>query len=319
MIFRIQLGPQGKKFFSARFSHQGDTFSAIEEAYSEPIAKRTSFHNAIILNMRYETLHDLRIPKIGFGTWRIGGRDSPDPAQDALSLTALRSALDLGYTHFDTAEAYAAGHAEELIGKAVRAAGISRVTLFITSKVSPEHLGYEDVLRSCENSLRRLAMDYVDLYLIHWPTRGMNLKEAFRALNKLVKDGKVRHLGVSNFDLNLLKEAAALSATPLLTNQVSYSLPDRTCEENGVLQYCQENDILLTAYSPVKRRYIRGDNPLKALAKKRGVTPQQLALAWLVRQPRVITIPMSFNPQHQADNLAAADMDLSESELTPLI
>jgi diketogulonate reductase-like aldo/keto reductase len=267
--------------------------------------------------MRYETLHNLRIPKIGYGTWRIGGENSPDYAQDARSLAALCSALGLGYTHIDTAESYAAGHAEELIGKAVRSAGIDRETLFITSKVSPEHLRYEDVLRSCENSLRRLGVEYIDLYLIHWPVRGMNLGEAFRALNKLVTDGKVRHLGVSNFDLKLLEEAAAFSETPLITNQVSYSLPDRTCEKNGVLAYCQENDILLTAYSPVKRRYIRGENPLKALAKKRGVTPQQLALSWLVRQPRVITIPMSFDPQHQAENLAAADMDLTESELIP--
>lgn len=267
--------------------------------------------------MQYEILRNLRIPKIGFGTWRIGGENDPDPAQDARSLAALRSALYLGYTHFDTAESYAAGHAEELIGKAIRAMGIMRDTLFITSKVSPEHLGYDDILRSCGNSLRRLDMEYLDLYLIHWPTRGMNLKEAFRALNHLVKEGKVRHLGVSNFDVKLLREAAALSATPLLTNQVSYSLPDRACVENGVLAYCQENDILLTAYSPVKRRYIRGDNPLKALAKKRGVTPQQLALSWLVRQPRVITIPMSFDPQHQSENLAAADIELSETELAP--
>ena len=258
--------------------------------------------------MQYETLHNLRIPKIGFGTWRIGGENSPDYSQDARSLAALRSALDLGYTHIDTAESYAAGHAEELIGRAIREAGMSREALFITSKVSPEHLGYEDVLRSCGNSLHRLGMEYIDLYLIHWPMRGMNLKEAFRALNKLVSEGKVRHLGVSNFDLKLLEEAVAFSETPLFTDQVSYSLPDRTCEKNGVLAYCQENDILLTAYSPVKRRFIRGENSLKALAKKRGVTPQQIALAWLVRQPRVITIPMSLNPQHQAENLAAADI-----------
>jgi 2,5-diketo-D-gluconate reductase B len=205
-----------------------------------------------------------------------------------------------------------------LIGRAIRAAGIARETLFITSKVSPEHLGYEDVLRCCENSLHRLGMEYIDLYLIHWPTRGMNLEEAFHALNKLVTDGKVKHLGVSNFDLKLLKQAVILSATALITNQVSYSLPDRSCVENGVLAYCQENDILLTAYSPVKRRYIRGENPLKGLAKKRGVSPQQLALAWLVRQPRVITIPMSFDPKHQAENLAAADMVLTEAELIPL-
>jgi diketogulonate reductase-like aldo/keto reductase len=267
--------------------------------------------------MKYETLHNLRIPKIGFGTWKIGGENSPDHAQDSRSLAALRSALDLGYTHFDTAESYAAGHAEELIGNAIHAAGIPREGLFITSKVSPEHLGYEDVLRSCEDSLHRLDMEYIDLYLIHWPMRGMNMQEAFRALNKLVTDGMVRHLGVSNFDLKLLKQAVKLSETPLLTNQVSYSLPDRTCVENGVLAYCQENDILLTAYSPVKRRYIRGENPLKSLAKLRGVSPQQLALAWLVRQPRVITIPMSFDPQHQADNLAAGDLELTEAELVP--
>jgi diketogulonate reductase-like aldo/keto reductase len=265
--------------------------------------------------MRYETLHNLRIPKIGFGTWTIGGESIADYAQDARSLTALHSALKLGYTHFDTAESYAAGHAEELLGQAIRASGLVREALFVTSKVSPEHLGYEDVLQSCENSLRRLGMDYIDLYLIHWPSRGINLAEAFRALNKLVTDGKARHLGVSNFHLKLLEEAVALSETPLLTNQVSYSLPDRTYVMNGVLAYCQENEILLTAYSPVKRRLIRGNKPLQELARRRGVTPQQIALAWLVRQPRVITIPMSFNPQHQAENLAAADMDLTESEL----
>jgi diketogulonate reductase-like aldo/keto reductase len=265
--------------------------------------------------MRYETLHNLRIPKIGFGTWTIGGENTADYAQDARSLTALHSALELGYTHFDTAESYAAGHSEELLGRAIRESGLAREALFVTSKVSPEHLGYNDVQHSCENSLRRLGMDYIDLYLIHWPARGMNLGEAFHALNKLVTDGKVRHLGASNFNRKLLEEAVALSETPLLTNQVSYSLPDRTFVKNGVLAYCQENDILLTAYSPVKRRYIRGNKALHGVAGMRGVTPQQIALAWLVRQPRVITIPMSFNPQHQTENLAAADMDLTEPEL----
>jgi diketogulonate reductase-like aldo/keto reductase len=268
--------------------------------------------------MKYETIHNLNIPKIGFGTWTIGGKSSPNPTMDAPSLTALRSALELGYTHFDTAEMYAAGHAEELLGQAIREAGVNRDGLFITSKVSPEHLGYEQVLQSCENSLRRLGMDHVDLYLIHWPRLGMNLAEAFRALNKLVKDGKARHLGVSNFNLKLLKQSVSFSESPLLTDQVSYSLPDRTCVKNGVLAYCQENDILLTAYTPVKRRFISGNKALQALAKSRGVTTQQIALAWLVRQPRVITIPMSFDPQHQAENLAAADIELDEGELDQL-
>jgi diketogulonate reductase-like aldo/keto reductase len=268
--------------------------------------------------MKYETIHNLQTPKIGFGTWTIGGESSADLAQDERSLSALRSALDLGYTHFDTAEYYADGHAEELLGQAIRSSDLAREALFITSKVSPEHLQYDNVLSSCENSLRRLGMDYLDLYLIHWPKLGMKLPETFRALNKLVKDGKVRHLGVSNFNLKLLKESVVLSETPLLTNQVSYSIPDRTCVENGVLAYCQENDILLTAYSPVKRRFIKGNKPLQALARARGVSPQQIALAWLVLQPRVIAIPMSFNSQHQAENLAAAEIVLSEAELEQL-
>lgn len=265
--------------------------------------------------MRYETIHNLQIPKIGFGTWQIGGQRNADPSSDGQSLLALRSALELSYTHFDTAEGYAAGHSEELLGEVIREMGAPRAALFITTKVSPDHLKYDDVLRCCENSLRRLGMDYLDLYLIHWPKVGIKLEETFRALNQLVQDGKVLHLGVSNFSLKLLKQAAALSETPLLTNQVSYSIPDREYAKNGVLEYCQQNDILLTAYSPVKRRNIKSNKTLQAIAQARNVTPQQVALAWLTTQPRVITIPMSFNPQHQAENLHTADLILSAAEM----
>lgn len=267
--------------------------------------------------MKFENVHGVNLPKIGFGCWTIGGESSPNPAEDARSLAALHSALDLGYTHFDTAEYYAAGHSEELLGRAIREAGLQREVVFITSKVSPEHLAYADVLHSCENSLRRLGMEYLDLYLIHWPGRNMNLPETFRALNQLVREGKVRHLGVSNFNLKLLKQSQALSETPLLTNQVPYSIPDRSYVDNGVLAYCQANDILVTAYSPVKSRFFKGQK-LKDFAQSRGVTPFQVGLAWLVQQPRVITIPTSFNPQHQAENLAALNMALTSDEMTLL-
>ncbi len=267
--------------------------------------------------MKYETIHNLQLPKIGFGCWTLGGHKIPDAALDAPSLAALRSALDLGYTHFDTAEDYAAGHSEELLGQAMRQSGTRREALFITSKVHGTHLRYEAVLRACEGSLRHLGMDYIDLYLIHWPHKRMKLEETFRALNKLVADGKVKHLGVSNFDLKLLKESQAACATTLLTNQVPYSLADRTYVKNGVLAYCQANDILLTAHSPVKRRAIRS-RKIRAIAAAKGITPQQLALAWLVQQPRVITIPMSFNPQHQAENLAAVEVELTADELAQL-
>jgi diketogulonate reductase-like aldo/keto reductase len=261
--------------------------------------------------MRYETIHNLQIPKIGFGTWRLGN----DPSADEHSRLALRSALELGYTHFDTAEAYAAGHAEELLGRVIQEMKVPRSGLFITSKVSPEHLKPADVPRSCENSLFRLGMDYLDLYLIHWPGRGINLEETFQALNRLVQAGKVRHLGVSNFNLKLLQKAAALSETPLLTDQVPYSVPDRTYVENGVLEYCRHNDILLTAYTPVNHRMTNVNKTLQSIARAHEVTPAQVSLAWLVAQPRVITIPMSANPQHQAENIQAADIVLDAAEM----
>lgn len=268
--------------------------------------------------MRYEVIHQLEIPKIGFGTWTIGGRDGPDYPADAQSLAAMRSAIEIGYTHFDTAEYYAGGHAEELLGQAVRQSGMARDKVFITSKVSPEHLQYADVLRCCENSLRRLGMEYLDLYLIHWPMRGMKLAETFRALNDLVRAGKVRHLGVSNFNLKLLQQSCSLSETPLLTNQVSFSIPDREYQNNGVLEYCQQNNILLTAYSPVKRRNISVNKLLQTIARAHGVTSQQVALAWLAMQARVITIPKAVNPQHQLENYQAGELILSAAEMEQL-
>jgi diketogulonate reductase-like aldo/keto reductase len=268
--------------------------------------------------MKHELVHGHSIPKIGFGMWRIGGDSFPDPKLDSTSMTALRTALEVGYSHFDTAESYAAGHSEELLGRAVREAGTKRESLFITTKISPEHLAYEQVFRSCENSLRRLQMDYVDLYLIHWPRAGMKLEETFRALNKLVKDGKVKHLGVSNFNLTLLKQAQSFAETPILTNQVPYSLPTRTYVDNGVLEYSQQNDILLTAYSPVKFRNLSSNKTLQSIAEAHAATPHQIALAWLVVQPRVITIPMSSNPQHIRENFEAAEIELSKEEFKTL-
>lgn len=268
--------------------------------------------------MKFETLADLSIPKIGFGTWRIGGESQPNPDWDSKSMTALHCALETGYTHFDTAEYYAAGHCEELVGRAIRETGIEREKLFITSKVSPEHLEPDEVVRSCGNSLRRLGMEYIDLYLIHWPGVGMKLEKTFPALNKLVRDGKVRHLGVSNFNLKLLKKSQELSETPLVTNQVPYSLADRSYVENGVVEHCKQNNILITAYSPVKFRSIRVNKTLAQISASHGLTPFQAALAWLIAQPRVITIPMSFDPQHIRENFEASRVQLSADEISRL-
>jgi diketogulonate reductase-like aldo/keto reductase len=264
--------------------------------------------------MRYESLPGLTLPKIGYGTWRIGNN-----RQDvARSLAALRSALETGYTHFDTAEMYGSGRAEELLGRAIREAGASREELFIATKVMPSHLRYEDVLKSCENSLRRLQMDFVDLYLIHWPEARMKLEGTFRAMNQLLRDGRVKHLGVSNFNVSLLKEAQRLSETSIITNQVSYSLSDRSYVKNGVLEYCQQNGILFTAYSPVNEGRLYSNRTFDTIAAAHHATIYQIALAWVISQPGIITIPMSFDPGHIKENFDAAQIELSESEIKQL-
>lgn len=268
--------------------------------------------------MKYESGPSLSLPKIGFGTWKIGGGMSTNRSLDTKSLTALRTALEVGYTHFDTAEMYADGHAEELIGAAVRGSGRKREEIIITSKVMPENLKHDDVLRACDRSLRNLGMDYIDIYLIHWPRAGMKYDETFRALNELVRDGKVKHLGVSNFNLKLLRQAQDLSETPIVTNQVPYSLADRSYIHNGVIEYCQRNDILVMAYEPVDKGHLRTNKALESIAHAHKATVFQIALAWLVSQPRVIAIPMSFNPVHIRENFDAAEIELMPDEIEQL-
>jgi len=266
--------------------------------------------------MRFEESAGISLPKVGFGTWGIGGRELADPRLDKSHVAALLAALELGYAHFDTAEVYAAGHAEELLARALRAAGVEREHIFITSKVSPEHLTTAGVAKSCEGSLRRLRSEYLDLYLIHWPNPAIRIEETFAALNALARAGKVRHLGVSNFDLTLLGRAQAASERPLLTNQVPYSFSERTVEANGVLDYCRAQRILLTAYSPVKR--LSRDPALESMAASRSLTAAQVAIAWVCSQPGVITIPKAVDLAHQRHNFAAGDVLLTPEELRSL-
>jgi 2,5-diketo-D-gluconate reductase B len=267
--------------------------------------------------MKHETVHGISLPKIGLGTAQLG-RLPPftDRSKADFYLSALRSAFELGYTHIDTAERYTGGFAEELIGESICEKDIQRESLFITSKVLPGPRSYTKVMRACEGSLQRLGTDYLDLYLVHWPNPLASMKETFRALNQLVREGKVRNLGVSNFNLNQLKNAQSLSETPIITNQVPYNIYARWYAQNGVLEYCQRNDILLTAYMPIKlyTKRISANSVIQSIAQAHQVTPFQIALAWLVSQPRVITIPMSFNPAHQAENFRAADIELTQSE-----
>ncbi len=237
--------------------------------------------DAIIRPVKYESVDGVRVPKVGFGTWGIGGTDSPDPSADDAGLAALVSALALGYRHFDTAEMYAAGHCEELLGQAIRMSGLPREQLFVTSKVLPQHLSYKDVIKACEQSLRRLGFEYLDLFLVHWPNPRIRLSETFEALNELARAGQVRHVGVSNFGAGELEKARRLSATPLMSDQVPYSLRERSYSNNGVLALCRQSGVLLTAYSPLEQGEFHIADPLTTIARGHSATPHQIALAWL--------------------------------------
>lgn len=255
------------------------------------------------------------VDAIGLGLWDFGGGTSPDYRRDDADLAALHNAIAIGYRHFDTAEYYANGHSEELLGRALR--DYQRSDFFITTKVSPSHIRYDDLLAACARSLKHLQTDYIDLYLIHWPSETIPLRESMRALNRLVAEGKVRHVGVSNFDLPLLQEAVLLCDTPLATNQVHYNVLHREYLQNGVIPYCQEQGILVTAYSPLLD-HVLDNATVQSIAQQHNATPAQVALQWLIQQPQVITIPKSSNRLRQQENWAADAVALSKAEIALL-
>ncbi|MGI5914837.1 MAG: aldo/keto reductase [Anaerolineae bacterium] len=263
--------------------------------------------------MRFKKFHDgYPVPVLGLGTSRFGA-DLSEKAQD---VAAIRKAIELGYTHIDTAEVYGGGESERVIGEAIK--GFDRKKLFITSKVGRNHLRYAQVLEAIEGSLERLGTDYLDLYLIHAPDPTVPLDETFRALNELVEQGKTRYIGVSNFNREQMDHAFHLTESILATNQVHYNLMVREPEENGVLTYCQQHDVLLTAYSPVKRLDGVALEEAARIARGYSATPHQVALAWLISKPHVITIVQSTDEGHMRENLDALDLELSAEEIRRL-
>ena len=171
----------------------------------------------------------VKVPVLGLGTWGIGGRSSRYTAADAQAVQALRMGLDLGMLFIDTAEFYGHGHSEEIVADAI---GDRRESVFLATKVSPEHFGHDDVLKACEASLKRLKVSYVDLYQLHWPNPSIPISETMKAMERLVLEGKVRHIGVSNFSVRQTREAQeSLSKATIAANQVDYSLLERSIEK----------------------------------------------------------------------------------------
>ena len=252
------------------------------------------------------------VPVLGQGTWYMGeGRRRPQE-----EIAALRLGLDLGLTLIDTAEMYGDGASEELIGEAI--AG-RRDEVFLVSKVLPNNATKRGTLTACERSLQRLGTDRLDLYLLHW--RGhVPLGETVEALEGLVRAGKIRHWGVSNFDTSDMEELSRLKGgTNVRTNQVLFNLKSRGIEWD-MLPWCRQRGIPVMAYSPVDHAPggLMNFPVLKAVAQRYQATPVQVALAWLLRQDGVIVIPKAGNTAHVKENRAALDIELTAADLAEL-
>lgn len=248
-----------------------------------------------------------KVAVIGQGTWRMGER----PGAETDEIRALRLGIDLGLTHIDTAEMYAAGGAERVVGRAV--AG-RRGEVFIATKVHPRNASYRGTLAACERSLRNLGTDYVDLYLLHWWSGRHPIAETMRALEELVRRGLTRFIGVSNLDVRQLEAAqAALTRERLACNQVLYHLRDRAIERD-ILPYCERHRIAVVGYTPLARGgFMHG--AVAEIARKRGRTPRQVALNFLTRRPSLFTIPKASRLEHVRENAAALGFRLTPGEL----
>jgi diketogulonate reductase-like aldo/keto reductase len=251
-----------------------------------------------------------RVPALGQGTWHMGENRRRAAEEEA----ALRLGIELGMTLIDTAEMYGSGGAEEVIARA--AEGV-RDSLFIVSKVYPHNASRAGVVAACERSLKRLATDRIDLYLLHW--RGsIPLAETVEGLLRLQRDGKIRHYGVSNFDRADMAEWAALQGGgTVAADQVLYNL-SRRGPEWDLLPWCREHQVAVMAYTPLGQGHMLGNRVLGEVARRRDATPAQIALAWLLRQDGMIVIPKASRLEHVRENRGALDIALTEEELAAL-
>src|SRR5918912_961678 len=252
----------------------------------------------------------VEVPVIGQGTWMIEGYGHHHEHKHKLAIEALQLGLDLGLTHIDTAELYGDGLVEEeIVAKAI--AWRKRDELFLVSKVWPSNASYEGTIKACKRSLKRLKTDWLDLYLLHWPSESYPIKETMRAMEKLVDEGLIRFIGVSNFDVAELQEAEqALSKYRIACDQVQYNLGYRGIERH-LLPYCADRQIAVVGYSPFGHANFpppssAGGRVLAEIAKQHDRSPRQVALNFLTRHPASFTIPKAGRLEHVRENSRGA-------------
>ncbi|KHT08195.1 hypothetical protein RC91_02945 [Pectobacterium brasiliense] len=258
---------------------------------------------------------DTRVPAIGQGTWYMG----EDARMKAQEVTALQTGIDLGLTLIDTAEMYAEGRAEDVVGEAIRG---RRDSVYLVSKVYPHNAGGEKAIQACERSLKRLQTERIDLYLLHW-RGGIPLIDTIAAMERLQQAGKIGQWGVSNLDLEDMQELWSLNGGQrCMTNQVLYHLASRGIEFD-LLPWCQQQQLPVMAYCPLAqagrlREGLFSHPVVNRIAREHSITPAQLLLAWVIRQPGVIAIPKASSVKHVQENAKALDVVLSKEDIAQL-
>jgi len=250
------------------------------------------------------------VPALGQGTWNM----AEQPKLRDAEIRALKLGLDLGMTLIDTAEMYADGGAERLVGEAIKG---RRDEVFLVSKVLPQNGTRHGTVAACNRSLARLGVNEIDLYLLHW--RGViSLEETIDAFETLVGAGKIRYWGVSNFDVGDMQDLVDLpDGANVVADQVLYNLEHRGIEYD-LLPWCQRSGVPIIAYSPIEQGRVLGHVTLKTIATRLGATPAQVALAWVLRQGNVCAIPQSRKPEHVRENRGALDVRLAPQDLADL-
>lgn len=253
--------------------------------------------------MNFVTANGAAIPALGFGTFRMPGPDT---------LRMVPHALKSGFRHIDTAQIY--GNEAE-VGAGIAASGIARTDIFLTTKVWVENYPHDAFIRSVDESLRKLKTDYVDLLLLHWPNDKVPLAEQIGALNAVASAGKVRHIGVSNFNTALMAEARALSAAPIVTNQVEYH---PYLDQSVLLKAARAAGIALTSYYAMADGKVFEDAVLKDIAARHGKSVAQIVLRWVVQQEGVVALSKTVSEARVGENLAIFDFALSGDEMAAI-
>jgi len=241
----------------------------------------------------------IRLPRLGFGTFRMPG----DGCR-----AVVESALSLGYRHIDTAEMY---ENEAAVGDAIAASGLARQELHITTKAWHEHLAPDDLRRAFDTSLAKLKLDFVDLYLIHWPSKTMDLGSTLDAMMRLLAEKRTRAIGVANFNLSLMRQAVDTIGAPIACNQIEYHV---FLDQSPMLTYLRSKGIPLVAYAPLAQGRAADNAELNKIGIKHGATAVQIALAWLLDQPGVAAIPKAQRPASQQSNLDALGIKLDDDD-----